>query len=243
MKKNIIIKEKLNFKVILLSCSLWFLGLLFLNFNLSYSEAVLTEPPNLGTLKNTIRYYIESGQYEKDIEKVILKAKDYIYNRTKNLSKEEREKLAVVFDIDETSLSNLEYEYKYDFGYSYETWIEWVKEAKATPIKPTLELYKYVKSLNIKTFFITGRNQLNENLNEDPTIINLKKAGYYLWEKVYFKPTNVKISTIEYKTACRKDIESKGYKIILNIGDQYSDLEGGYSETVFKLPNPMYYIP
>jgi hypothetical protein len=51
------------------------------------------------------------------------------------------------------------------------------------------------------------------------------------------------MSTIEYKTNCRKDIESKGYKIILNIGDQYSDLEGGYSQAVFKLPNPMYYIP
>ncbi|MCX7871277.1 MAG: HAD family acid phosphatase [bacterium] len=207
------------------------------------SENILYEPPNLGILKNNIKYYINSGQYEKDIEKVINKAKEYIYNRTKDLTEEERSKLAVVFDIDETSLSNLEYEYKYDFGFNYETWIDWVKQAKAQPIKPTLELYKYIKSLNIKTFFITGRNQLNENLNEDPTIINLKKAGYYLWEKVYFKPTNTKISTIEYKTNCRKDIESKGYKIILNIGDQYSDLEGGYSEAIFKLPNPMYYIP
>ncbi len=220
-----------------------FLGI-YINLVISIKgEVVLYEPPNLGILKNNIKYYINSGQYEKDIEKIITKAKDYIYNRTKGLKEEERSKLAVVFDIDETSLSNLEYEYQYDFGFNYETWIEWVKQAKAQPIKPTLELYKYIKSLNIKTFFITGRNQLNDNLNEDPTIINLKKAGYYLWEKVYFKPTNVKVSTIEYKTNCRKDIESKGYKIILNIGDQYSDLEGGYSEAVFKLPNPMYYIP
>ncbi|MGB9637983.1 MAG: HAD family acid phosphatase [bacterium] len=220
------------------------ISLVYFNiFSIVYSDNTLSEPPNLGILKNNIKYYIQSGQYEKDIQNIVDKAKNYIYNRTKDLNQKEREKLAVVFDIDETSLSNLEYEYKYDFGYNYETWIEWVKQANAQPIKPVLDLYKYVKSLNIKTFFITGRKQLNEDLNQDPTIINLKKAGYYLWEKVYFKPTNVKISTIEYKTNCRRDIESKGYKIILNIGDQYSDLEGGYSESVFKLPNPMYYIP
>jgi len=235
MKRNLNIKLK--------NSSIIALVLYIILLKLTKAENIFYEPPNLGILKNNIKYYIESGQYEQDIQKVVDKAKNYIYNRTKDLPNQEKQKLAVVFDIDETALSNLEYEYKYDFGYNYETWIEWVKEAKAKPIKPTLELYKYIKSLNIKTFFITGRTQLNENLNEDPTIINLKKAGYFLWEKVYFKPSNLKISTIEYKTNCRKDIESKGYKIILNIGDQYSDLEGGHSEAVFKLPNPMYYIP
>jgi len=36
---------------------------------------------------------------------------------------------------------------------------------------------------------------------------------------------------------------AKGYTIIANIGDQYSDLVGGYAEGEFKLPDPMYYIP
>jgi len=31
--------------------------------------------------------------------------------------------------------------------------------------------------------------------------------------------------------------------IIVNAGDQESDLAGGYAERAYKLPNPFYYIP
>ena len=40
----------------------------------------------------------------------------------------------------------------------------------------------------------------------------------------------------------KKEIENNGYDIVLNMGDQYSDLKGGYAERVFKLPNPFYYV-
>ncbi|MGB6550988.1 MAG: HAD family acid phosphatase [Xanthobacteraceae bacterium] len=30
--------------------------------------------------------------------------------------------------------------------------------------------------------------------------------------------------------------------MIANVGDQESDLSGGYAEKTFKLPNPFYYI-
>jgi len=196
------------------------------------------EPPNLEFLKDTIKSYVEDGSYQKDIEKVISQAEEHIkntHNKVKNP--------AVVLDIDETSLSNLEYFYKYDFGGDQASWIEWIKKAEAKAIKPVLELYKLCKSLNISIFFITGRKQLSEDINQDPTIINLKKEGYEDWKKVYFKPFNTQKSTIEYKTECREDIEKQGYTIIANIGDQYSDLIGGYSQKTFKLPNPFYYIP
>jgi HAD superfamily, subfamily IIIB (Acid phosphatase) len=31
--------------------------------------------------------------------------------------------------------------------------------------------------------------------------------------------------------------------IVLSLGDQQSDLTGGYAERTFKLPNPVYYLP
>jgi hypothetical protein len=40
------------------------------------------------------------------------------------------------------------------------------------------------------------------------------------------------------KSGLRYSIERLGYKIILNIGDQESDLAGGFSERTYKLPNP-----
>jgi hypothetical protein len=33
-----------------------------------------------------------------------------------------------------------------------------------------------------------------------------------------------------------------GFTIIANIGDQKSDLEGGYAEMTFKVPSPFYFI-
>ena len=38
-------------------------------------------------------------------------------------------------------------------------------------------------------------------------------------------------------------IAAMGYWIIENMGDQPSDLAGGYAERTFKLPNPFYRIP
>ena len=33
------------------------------------------------------------------------------------------------------------------------------------------------------------------------------------------------------------------YDIVLNVGDQWSDLQGGYADKTLKLPNPTYYLP
>ncbi len=51
-------------------------------------------------------------------------------------------------------------------------------------------------------------------------------------------------TTIQYKSLTRKHIEDDlGYKIVANVGDQVSDLSGGYANKDYKLPNPMYYLP
>lgn len=38
-------------------------------------------------------------------------------------------------------------------------------------------------------------------------------------------------------------LQQSGYRIVVNVGDQRSDLTGGYALKTFKLPNPSYYIP
>jgi len=49
--------------------------------------------------------------------------------------------------------------------------------------------------------------------------------------------------TIQYKSGTRAYIESQGYHIVADFGDQFSDLEGGYADKTFKMPNPNYYLP
>ena len=41
----------------------------------------------------------------------------------------------------------------------------------------------------------------------------------------------------------RRTLAEQGYVIVLNMGDQESDLAGGHAERTFKMPNPFYRVP
>jgi predicted secreted acid phosphatase len=49
--------------------------------------------------------------------------------------------------------------------------------------------------------------------------------------------------TIQYKSGTRAYIQSLGYEIVANFGDQFSDLKGGFADKTFKMPNPNYFLP
>ena len=53
----------------------------------------------------------------------------------------------------------------------------------------------------------------------------------------------VSCPTIQYKSGTRAYIESQGYEIVGDFGDQFSDLLGGFADKTFKMPNPNYYLP
>ncbi len=91
-------------------------------------------------------------------------------------------------------------------------------------------------------FFVTGRYQQADA--QAWTELNLTNAGYHGWDRLYMRdPATRGRPVSEHKTRARIDIESRGFTIIANIGDQESDLVGGHAERIFKLPNPFYFIP
>ena len=111
-----------------------------------------------------------------------------------------------------------------------------------TPIKPSLALANEAVKEGVAVFFITGRTQ--DQLQA--TKRNLNAVGYHGWKAVYDEPNNYRSthpSVIPFKADMRETIESEGYDIIANVGDQYSDLKGGFADRTFKLPDPLYYVP
>jgi hypothetical protein len=91
-------------------------------------------------------------------------------------------------------------------------------------------------------FFVTGRHE--GQMLRDATIKNLKAAGYDGWTGLVLRPATAGNMTIAvYKSGERAKIAAQGYTIIVNAGDQQTDLEGGYSERAYKLPNPFYFLP
>lgn len=199
-----------------------------------------SEPDNLGLLKQTIKAYHDSGTYDTELKSTARAAEDYVIQRAhQNQIARQREKLALVLDIDETSLSYYNLIVKRDFSYNKKQFDEAIMAANAPAIQPILNLYKTALKQGVAVFFVTGRSEQFQT----PTEENLKSAGYQHWAALYLKPATYKdASVVSFKSHSRADITKQGYTIIASIGDQTSDLSGGYAEKTFKLPNPYYYI-
>jgi hypothetical protein len=212
-------------------------------------------PINIGLLADRLIVY-RCTDYIKDAAAELAKARAWVETRAAQVAKP-----AVVFDIDETTLSNWEAMYHNRFAYvpngpcdlSSSDMCgqrEWELSARAVALAPTLDFYRFLKTLKdrngdkVAVFFVTGRY-------EDPTERiatewNLRKEGYDTFERLYMRAESTRRDDVStYKTSMRKDIE-KDYVIIANIGDQYSDLIGDktddHAERCFKLPNPFYFI-
>ena len=196
------------------------------------------EPTNLSTAKRDVMAYVESGAYGKEIVKVAMQANKHIIRRAARGAKE-GEKLAVVFDIDETALTNMPHMTTMDFGYVPPLWDEWVAAGQARAIIPVQTVYDTAVRLKLEIIFITGRK-----VSDAPgTEKNLVEVGYETWAQIHYKPNEYTGTSRDYKIGVRKRLTKEGYVIIANLGDQWSDLNGGYAEKVFKLPNPFYRIP
>ena len=147
-------------------------------------------------------------------------------------------KLALVLDIDETSLSNYDAIQKDNFTFGTNSQAEATAET-GVKIPSTLELFNLAKQNGVAVFFITGRREATRAHTES----NLRREGYDGWQQLFLKPDASTDTTVQYKSGARANIESQGYRIVANVGDQYSDLAGGHEDIGFKLANPFYFLP
>lgn len=194
--------------------------------------------PNLGQYKSQLIEWHTSGGYDRCFAAEAAKAQAWL----RHVSKTSRgnSKIAVVFDIDETALSNWPYLLETGFDLNRETFGAWSQSVGALPLPPVLELYREAITSGFSVFFISGRYESMRATTER----ELQKAGYAKWNGLYLLPPSYPDrSVIPFKSGVRQALESQGYRIVLNIGDQWSDLEGGNAQRDFKLPNPYYFIP
>ena len=218
----------------------WLAPLLWLS--LSFGGAVCepargeVEIPNLGVVKEQIKVYHDSGLYDREFTAVTDRAKQYL---EENLPRYRGQKTAIVFDIDETTLSNWPVMEAQDFGYVPKDRQVWLAKAEAPALQGCLELYRLARDKGLAVIFLTGRPE-SERVSSE---LNLKRAGYTYTELIMKSPAQKKLTVGDFKRLERKRLIEQGYRIVINIGDQASDLAGGYAEATFKLPNPMYYIP
>jgi HAD superfamily, subfamily IIIB (Acid phosphatase) len=218
----------------------------------------VSHPYDAGDWENSLREFHDNGTYDADLQRIDAIADRWVrraahgrghargrghhgagrHGHRVHGARAHGTRPALVLDIDETSLSNYTAIDADDFTFGPHSQAEATDEI-GTAIGPTLALFNDAKRAGVAVFFVTGRPESQRAV----TVENLHKVGYDGWQQLYLKPAGPTMTTVQYKSGARRDIESQGYRIIANIGDQYSDLAGGHATRAFKLANPFYFLP
>ena len=211
---------------------------------------------NFGVARYKLAAYGEcsgdSGCYWADLDTQYKRAEAELAKEL--AAKKPNQKLAIVMDIDETTLTNYCEMRREDFGAISPLYQQWeISPEAATAIPGALRLYNQARAAGIAVFFITGRPgkpdphaQSAATADETAaTARNLEAAGFHGWAGLRLRNGDENhIPTIAYKSQERRHIVAAGYRIILSIGDQWSDLLGDpQADLSIKLPNPFYFIP
>jgi acid phosphatase len=198
---------------------------------------------NLGELKDVLIHYHDCtggyGCYTDDLRAQTDRAQDALANRLR--TRKPGEKLGIVFDIDETILSNWPELSSLGLGFYQPKEDIWERSEKAEAIPGTAALYKQALEAGLDVFLITGRREGMRQVTED----NLKAQGISKWTKLVLRSDQEADETaLVYKSSERRKIVMEGYTLSMSIGDQWSDLRGEpEAEISVKLPNPFYFIP
>ena len=220
-------------------------------------HALLSAEPmeNFGVARYRVADYADcvgdGGCYWADLDAQYKRAEEALAVAAK--AKQPGEKLALVMDIDETSLSGYcEFE-RENFGYIGPMFNAWIVSPEASVAIPGgLRLFNEAKAAGVAVFFITGRPGVPDYSAAKPaadqteaTARNLEAAGYHGWAGLALRNGGENLMpTIEYKSEERHRILDKGYRIVMSVGDQWSDLAGDpKAEISVKLPNPFYFLP
>jgi hypothetical protein len=213
-----------------------------------YGDTLTTtpDPVNGATMLHT---FDPNGAYAQQVEGIAATAaKTLTHHQKQNANK------ALLFDIDDTTLNTYSYEIYSNFVFNPTTNAAFVNAANPAvfPAVPGMvDLEQAAEADGYQIYFLTGR-PISQTAG---TIANLTAAGYDVDPThVYLKDASgatepwlascaPTCTTVQYKSLTRQHIESLGVDIVANFGDQFSDLKGGFADSTYKIPNPMYFLP
>ena len=197
---------------------------------------------NLDNVKAQLKAYHDCTKpsvcYSHDLDVQADRAIAFLHHRVPRPQTDQ--KLALILDIDETTLSNYDEMTGADFAYDSARFNAWVDSAQAPAIAGTLRLFKEAQRLGVAVIFLTGRTESQRAVTEQ----NLRNAGFDNWQQLILRqPDEESATALDYKSAARGRVVGSGYKIILNVGDQWSDLRGkSLAEYSVKYPDPFYFL-
>ena len=206
------------------------------------------------------------SNYAREAESVANDGSNWLGARSQVANK------AIVLDVDDTTLATWNYEIFSNWAFNPTTNGQFVTDQRFPAVPGMVAMVNEAKAEGYAVFFLTGRGAAQEtatlgNLTSDgigvdagypaPTALPNGEDGLFTKPAIADYPPYLKdacadelsqvpqksCTTIHYKSATREHIESLGYDIVGNFGDQFSDLIGGFADKTFKMPNPNYFLP
>ncbi|MFI3256389.1 MAG: 5'-nucleotidase, lipoprotein e(P4) family [Psittacicella sp.] len=164
------------------------------------------------------------------------------------------EKLAVIVDLDETMLDNeaqTGYQLKNSVTFNQKVWSKWVQSEQVKPTPGSVAFSHFIENNGGTIFYISDRSQANKA----STIASLNKLGF-----ANVSQSSVMLKTTTSDKVARFDkVKQMGYTIVLQMGDNLSDLTGDtfhksnaqrrawvdsnktqFGVKYFVIPNPIY---
>jgi hypothetical protein len=209
----------------------------------------IPDPVNGAT---TLHLASPTSAYANEMANIERRAEAYLSDPTAGGKNLHPGKPAIVLDVDDTTLNTYSYEIYSNFVYNPTTNAAFVNAGVFPAVFGMPALVKVAKAEGYAIFYLTGRPESQRAATE----ANLQNVGYPKINdnRVYLKDLSApwlascatqtpSCTTDQYKSLTRQHIESLGYDIVGNFGDQFSDLSMGFADKDFKLPNPMYFLP
>jgi predicted secreted acid phosphatase len=145
-----------------------------------------------------------------------------------------RKQPAVVFDIDQTA-----------FLYNVHVYDPWTKQHRrhdfheAVRNEEIYSIYRYAIEHGMAIFFITARQEAGDSRQR--TLHDLERLGYGQMSGLFLRPDvqeyRGRRGVARYKSNVRRWLWEHGYSILLNAGDKWQDLHGGYAKIKLRLPD------
>jgi 5'-nucleotidase (lipoprotein e(P4) family) len=134
---------------------------------------------------------------------------------------------AIVVDVDETVLDNSPYEAYLtlqDKSYDPKIWTAWVNSLQAREIPGAVDFLKYAQSKQVKIFYVTNRS----GEEEAGTRKNMEALGFPIDNSFDTVLTSREKPEWTSAKTIRRAFIAKDYRILLNLGDNFSDFTEDY---------------
>ncbi len=218
--------ESLRARYFLLRIMLLLLYILLSRFSLACTQESMTVAQRAE--------YVSTGAYYRDVAEAVSQFEVNFFKQRLAISQGSK---AVVFDVDETLISNISYLQSSHYMPTTAGFYQYLSHSKAVGLSPVVQLAKQFIAMGYRIFIVTGRPQRFCQLTKmqlQQITVPINGGDLYC--------NNTNLSTVAYKKHIFSSIKQQGYTVVVHVSDQCAEFWSGQSLWQLKLPNPFYQV-